>query len=362
MALSDTIGAVLATAQKLKATTAGNEANTKALLIEPLMAALGWDLGDIDSVEREVKVFAGTYLDYSLKVAPVPRIYVEAKGISENIGDKKFIAQTINYANNDGVLWCVLTNGVRYNVYKTNEPVSMDQKLLFEVDLTDESEPRSQKAQLLRLLSRSSVEDGSLDKFGDRVFTDTRVRKALAELAANPPDPFLSAVTGRLGHPIVPADALRRSLARVLDATETPGPEPNQPPKKIVGPPQPPKGSEYDLEHHLGNKSVLIRELWEDLDKYSFSLGGEVSRRSRKQYIGYFRGKRSFFTIELQKGRALIYLSLTKEIAQPWNGDVMRDTSNVGHFGMGDVEYSLATVDQLDEVRKLISLAYDQHH
>ena len=362
MALSDTIGAILATAQKLKATTAGNEANTKALLIEPLMAALGWDLGDIDSVEREVKVFDGTYLDYALKVAPVPRIYVEAKGISENIGDKKFIAQTINYANNDGVLWCVLTNGVRYNVYKTNEPVSMDQKLLFEVDLTDESEPRSQKAQLLRLLSRSSVEDGSLDKFGDRVFTDTRVRKALAELAANPPDPFLSAVRGKLGHPIVPADALRRSLARVLDATETPGPEPNQPPKKIVGPPQPPKGSEYNLEHHLGNKSVLIRELWEDLDKYSFSLGGDVSRRSRKQYIGYFRGKRSFFTIELQKGRVLIYLSLTKEIAQPWNGDVMRDTSNVGHFGMGDVEYSLATVDQLDEVRKLISLAYDQHH
>ena len=361
MALPETIGAVLAAAQKLRASTAANEANTRALLIEPLVTALGWDLADIDVVEREVKVFDGTFLDYALKAASVPRIYLEAKGISENIGEKKFVAQTINYANNDGVLWCVLTNGLRYDVYKTNEPVAMDQKLLFEVDLTDESEPRAQKAQMLGLLRRSSVEDGSLDRFGERVFTDTRVRKALAELAADPPAPFLAAVNERLGHPTVLAEALHRSLARVLDATVTPSPGP--PPERTVGPPQPPqpkKGSEYDLEHHLDNKSALIRELWEDLDKYAFSLGSDISRRLRKVYIGYFRGKRSFCTVEIQKRRVLVYLSLTKGTAQPWNDDVMRDASNIGHFGMGDIEYSLVTVNQLDEIRRLISLAYTE--
>jgi hypothetical protein len=40
----------------------GNEANTKALLIEPLIASLGWDPVDLDAVEREVKVFEGTFL------------------------------------------------------------------------------------------------------------------------------------------------------------------------------------------------------------------------------------------------------------------------------------------------------------
>jgi len=359
VALPETISDVLVTAQKLKASTAANEANTRVLLVEPLLTALGWDVGDIETVEREVKVFDGTFLDYALKVALAPRIYVEAKGISEKLSDKRFIAQTINYANNDGVLWCVLTNGLRYDVYKTNEPVAMDQKLLFHVDLTDESEPRSQKSQLLALLSRSSVEDGSLDKYGDRVFTDTRVRKALAELAADPPVMFLSAMTGKLGHPTVPPDALRRSLARVLDATATPGsgPMPDAP-RKVVGPPQPPRGSEYDLEHHLGNKSALIRELWEGIDRYAFTLGGDITRRVRKYYIGYFRGKHSFFTTEIQKGRLLVYLALSRDTAQPWDGDVMRDASKIGHFGMGDIEYSLVTVDQLDEVRKLIALAY----
>ena len=108
MALAETIVAVLASAQKLKSSGASNEANTKALVIEPLLLALGWNLADIETVEREVKVFEGTFLDYALKVNSVPRLYVEAKGQSGNLADKKFMAQTINYANNDGVIWWLL--------------------------------------------------------------------------------------------------------------------------------------------------------------------------------------------------------------------------------------------------------------
>jgi predicted transport protein len=103
---------------------------------------------------------------------------------------------------------------------------------------------------------------------------------------------------------------------------------------------------------------TLIRELWEEVDKHGTSLGADVSRRIRKLYIGYFRGKRSFFTAEIQQRRVLIYLALTVETAQPWNDTVMRDATDIGHFGMGNIEYSLVTTAQLDEVRALISLAY----
>lgn len=37
----------------------------------------------------------------------------------------------------------------------------------------------------------------------------------------------------------------------------------------------------------------------------------------------------------------------------------MRDARNIGHFGMGDTEYSLRTDDQLDELKVLIQRAYD---
>ncbi len=366
MGLPEAINNVLATAEKLKASTASNEANTKALMIEPLLGSLGWNPIDLDIVEREVKVFDGTFLDYALKVAGEARLYVEAKSVGGNLDDKRFVAQAINYANNDGVLWCVLTNGLRYRVYKTNEPVAMDQKLLFEVDLTDETDPLTEKVRLLRLVSRDAVEDGSLDAFGDRVFTDTRVRKALAELASAPPDSLLSIIMKGMGHPAVSSQALRRSLMRVLDGTPSGEPEKSPLPrsvssasKKPVGPAAPPKGEEYRLDHHLGNKGTLIRELWEEVDKYAMALGAEVTRRIRKQYIGYFRGKKSFFTAEVQKRRVLIYLSLIAQNAIPWNDEVMRDVSQIGHFGMGDIEYSLVTVDQLPEVSALVSLAYN---
>jgi predicted transport protein len=365
VALPDTITKLVETAAKLKASSAGNEANTKALLIEPMIASLGWDPVDLDMVEREVKVFEGTYLDYALKMDGVPRVYVEAKGLNENLDDKKFIAQTVNYANNDGVLWCVLTNGARVRVYKTNEPVAMDRKLLFEVDLTDDAETAGDKAKLLRLISRQAVQEGDLDRFGERVFTDGRVRQALASLASDPPALVLDEITTRLGHPTVPVDAVKRSLARILDAPAPAAAAPGnaavapKPRASAAGPPGPPKGQEYDIDHHLGNKSALIRELFDELNAFGTSLGGDVTRRIRKQYVAYFRGKRSFFTIELQHQRLLIYLALDPPAVQPWNDEMMRDARNIGHFGMGDTEYSLRNVDQLDELKGLVQTAYD---
>jgi hypothetical protein len=215
--LAEAIPNALAAVTKLKASSAVNEANTKALVIEPILQALGWDPLDIDRVDREVKVFDGTFLDYALKLLGAPRVYVEAKGLSENLDDKKFMAQTINYANNDGVLWCVLTNGIRWAVYKTNEPVVMDRKLLLEVDLADKNDSTSEKAKLLGLISRGAVEAGQLDAFGERIFTDARVRAALESLALDAPDALIKAIGSRLEGPGVQPDAIRRSLARILD-------------------------------------------------------------------------------------------------------------------------------------------------
>ena len=52
MVLVDVIASVLRASTKPKFGTAGNEANTKALLIEPVLQALGWNLYDIDATGR----------------------------------------------------------------------------------------------------------------------------------------------------------------------------------------------------------------------------------------------------------------------------------------------------------------------
>jgi predicted transport protein len=289
-------------------------------------------------------------------------VYVEAKAIGENLEDKKFIAQTVNYANNDGVVWCALTDGVRWRVYKTNETAPMDQKQLFEVDLRDAPDVRSETVRFLRLVGHDAVRDGELDRFGDRVFTDGRVRAALARLATDPPELFLDAIRGTLGHPSVPTDALKRSLARVLDAPEPSGERSDMASAAPApaGPASPPRRQEHSLELHIGNKSALIVELFRELNGCAMALGPDVTRRVRKQYIGYFRGRRSFLTAEFQQRRVIVYLSLSADEARPWNAEVMRDVSQIGHFGMGDVEYSLRTLEQVGEVATLARRAYDR--
>jgi hypothetical protein len=364
MSIVEEVKRVLAAAKKLTG-PAGNEANTKSLLIEPMLAALGWDTADIDHVVREWRVFDGTSLDYALKIDDRVVLHVEAKGVKRSLDDKQFIAQTVNYANNEGVVWCVLTNGLTYRVYKTNEPVAMAQKLLFEVDLADiVAGSLADAARSLWLLSRESLMNGDLDLWGERVFTDTRIRKALAQLAADPPRGFLSAIEQAIGTPAVARDRITESLSRVLNGqigrADPTGPQPRPRPDPATRARSRKGPAEYPIGHHLDGKPAVIVDIFERLDEYGRSLGPDVTCRVRKQYVGYFKGKKSFFSQELQRQRVIVYLGLDARDAKPWNDKVMRDVANIGHFGLGSTEYSLRSADRLDEIRKLIELAYEK--
>jgi len=48
-----------------------------------------------------------------------------------------------------------------------------------------------------------------LDLWGERVFTDARVRKVLSELAADPPRGFLNAIEQAVGTLAAPRDRLK---------------------------------------------------------------------------------------------------------------------------------------------------------
>lgn len=366
MALTDEVKKLLTAAEKLKG-PAANEANTKALLIEPMLAALGWRTSDLDEVIREWRVYDNTTLDYALMVGDKPGLYLEAKAISKNLDDKQSIAQAVNYANNDGVPWCVLTNGLTWRVYKTNEPVAMEKKLLLEVDLADVAAgSAADAANSLQLLSRDSIRDGGLDRWGERVFTDTRVRQALSELARDPPSAFIEAILGAMGKPEVADEHLKESIARVFDSQigaaneKSTGLHPGAPTPPTAKPAAGGK-QEYPLSHHLEAKPIAIVDLFERLDEYGRSLGADVSRRIRKQYVGYFRGKKSFFTLEVQRQRIIVYLALDPPAIQDhWASDAMRDVTEIGHFGMGNTEYSVRDAGHVQSVRHLIKLAYGQ--
>jgi len=89
------------------------EQNTKASLIEPVIAALGWDTRDPDEVHREYRRRrSDNPVDFALLLR-TPRLFIEAKGFGENLDDPRWGNQIIGYASSAGVEWVALTDGVQ---------------------------------------------------------------------------------------------------------------------------------------------------------------------------------------------------------------------------------------------------------
>jgi len=369
--LAELLPKLLSTADQLQKKTTANEANTKHHLIEPVLRALGWNLDDFDEVDREFKVYDGTFLDYALRVDGKPKLFVEAKALGKSLSDKSFIAQTVNYANNEGVVWCVLTNGLTYQVYKSNEPVPMERKLLFELDIAEAGHAADEHGviEALLILGRNSVLAGKLDEWGEAVFVDMRTRSALAKLGKEPTAKFLAAVGGAIEGPTIDPKRLSGSLSRVLGDLVSPKvgalvgapPSPSAAPVnqlKTQGPANPNSKPTYTIEHHTAAKPSAILDLFDHVDSYATALGEDVTRRPVKQYIGYFASGHSFFTLELKQTKIYAYISIAPGEAKPWNAEDMRDVTKIGHYGMGDTEFVLRTADQLPRLKALIHQAY----
>lgn len=94
-----------------------NEATTRAHLLNPLLAALGYE--SIDDIEFEHYLPDGeTFLDYRLRVEGEPRVSVEAKALDSVLSDKD-AAQAVSYASILGDEWAVVTNAREWRLYHT---------------------------------------------------------------------------------------------------------------------------------------------------------------------------------------------------------------------------------------------------
>jgi len=195
-----------------------NEANTKALFIEPMLTALGWNVLDLDTVTREYPVYDGTFLDYALLVSRRPALFCEAKPTRKSLDDPRWVSQAINYANNEGVVWCVLTDGLRWRIFKANEAAPMEKKMAFEVHIGDLFEPSSrvQAEKLFSCLTPAAVADGELTRLGTQVFVDSKIKASFIALLENPPNKLLELIRSHLGpeKSLKPAD-IRGAFARV---------------------------------------------------------------------------------------------------------------------------------------------------
>ncbi|HCP61373.1 MAG TPA: hypothetical protein DIU14_02735 [Actinobacteria bacterium] len=355
MQITERIKALVDRASKLK--TSGQtmgEAQTKATFIQPMLETLGWDITDPDEVILEYKVFGGTLLDYALLIDGSPRLYLEAKRLGASLDDPAFITQTVNYASNDGIRWCVLTNGLVYRIYKTDELAPADKKLLAEVDLreTQDAESMAHAAQGLETLSKESIAADKLDEWGERVFVDVAVRDVLDSLLRDQSQGLVNLIRKVIGEEKYSMKQIRASLTRQAHQ----GPVKLPPPAPTPGPGL--GGSPYTLEHHLAGKPQAIVDLFHQVDAKLMGLGPDISVRYLKYYVSYTRGKRSVVSVHLWQSRIDLFASMPFKEAPVLPIDRVRDVSKIGHLGLGDVEYRMYGPEDIKAAVALASASY----
>jgi len=136
-----------------------NEEMTKKDFILPLFRALGWSVEDSEEVTAEEKISKGR-VDYAFRIQSIPKLFLEAKSLREDLEKTEFAEQAINYAWHKGATWAILTDfeGIKvFNAeWKSSNPL---QNLFFSLNCSQFLDRFEQ----LWLLSRESLESGVID-------------------------------------------------------------------------------------------------------------------------------------------------------------------------------------------------------
>jgi hypothetical protein len=215
------------------------EMNTRATLIEPVLRALGWDVGDLDEVHREYRRAASDNpVDYALLLLRTPRLFVEAKALGGDLDDRRWANQIMGYASVAGVEWVVLTNGDEYRIYNSHATVPFEQKLFRSISISTDL-PKS--AETLGLLAKERMKENWIDVLWKSHFIDRQIRATLEGLFAAEPDSSLVRLIAKRV-PTLSLTEIRSAVGRVRIRLDFPV-EPSAP-GRLVTPPPPPSPEE----------------------------------------------------------------------------------------------------------------------
>lgn|GEM_PF-342458 len=358
------------------------ETPTRTIVVDPLLEAMGWDVRDPEEVQLEYPTIDGKSVDYALMINRKPVLLVEAKALDDPLDDVKAITQVVGYAANGGIVWCALTNGIRWKVYRSVEKCPAPDKLMFEVSLDPrEAQDMSvhELAKGLWRLSREQMAEGTLDTLGEQTFTDGKVRKALNQVVADPPAALLKAIRKAAKDEALKPQRIRESLARIWPGVAAgeapPAPitarptqrSPKTPARSQAGPKTrkprrvvPPKhGTHYDESRHTSGKPQEVLEIYRAIDRACLSMSPEsIEKQYRNNRINYCFSNFIFCVLRIRKSKVDVWLTLPyAAISNP--PSFARDVSNLGHWRLGDVQLAVRALSQVDEAIPLIRQSFE---
>lgn len=138
-----------------------NESDTVVLMTGMLSEILGYNKYTDITTELAIR---GTFCDLALKVDGKIELLIEAKAIGIDLKDHH-IKQAVDYAANKGLEWVVLSNAVKWQIYKIVFAKPINHILVCEIDFLGLNCKNAEDIERLYFLTKEAVAKSLLDDF-----------------------------------------------------------------------------------------------------------------------------------------------------------------------------------------------------
>ena len=138
-----------------------NESDTVVIVTDVLQEIFGYDKYSEITSEQKIR---GTYCDLAIKIENSPTLLIEVKAIGLELKDNH-VRQVVDYAANLGVDWVVLTNGIRWNVYKIAFGKPIEHELVVHLDLLSLNPKSDADLEMVSLLAKEGWQKARLGDY-----------------------------------------------------------------------------------------------------------------------------------------------------------------------------------------------------
>jgi predicted type IV restriction endonuclease len=142
-----------------------NEADTVLITQDMLAEIFGFDKYQEITSEYAIR---NTFVDLAIKLDDKVQYLIEVKAIGLQL-KASHLRQVINYGANNGIQWVVLTNGIKWEVYRIRfeKPIGYD--LVYSFDMQGVNPRNADDQQKMFLLSKKGILESSRDEYFVRV-------------------------------------------------------------------------------------------------------------------------------------------------------------------------------------------------
>lgn len=102
-----------------------------------------------------------------------------------------------------------------------------------------------------------------------------------------------------------------------------------------------------------------IQEIYKSLCDFIESFGDDISKNQLNYYLAY-KKVQNFNCIEGQMRQLKVYLKLDPDSVKHVTGLTIRDVTKIGHYGTGDIELTIKTVEDFERAKDILERAYNK--